>query len=319
MNAFQIFLLCLVSLLVAGVVIFRGPVGDSLMGDAVMSVEEGQEGNQSHDEAIAKHAETTSEDDEEGAKPTVEVEDDKEEIPAAEIEDDGETPKTEVEEERANVEEIKEESKAKVEDVKEKPKTAKAEDKETTEEAASDDETMEAGVAFCNVSALNYPLQTTVLKYEGPWLAEKDRFQVKMFHHNAGGDFWISRTIIESGGNGDGAFEPWLRRQIYAWFRPTPNQTAIHGRKIPKDPLFLDIGGNIGLHSMFMAGLGIRTHAFEPLYNNFHLLSCSTVANRFEKILYVNNFGLGAEEVKQCMVRPGHVLGSHSSLLTCVR
>mmetsp|Transcript_2361 Transcript_2361/g.8713 ORF Transcript_2361/g.8713 Transcript_2361/m.8713 type:complete len:310 (+) Transcript_2361:183-1112(+) len=51
--------------------------------------------------------------------------------------------------------------------------------------------------------------------------------------------------------------------------------------KQPTVPVYVDIGGNIGLFTLLAASLGARTISFEPLLENYHLLSRSVALNGY--------------------------------------
>ena len=77
-----------------------------------------------------------------------------------------------------------------------------------------------------------------------------------------------------------------------------------------KRPLVLDIGANIGTHSLFFAALGASVHSFEPLKKNFALLHCSVVTSaHVHKNIRINNFGLGAKRQEACMVSEDKNMG----------
>ncbi len=49
----------------------------------------------------------------------------------------------------------------------------------------------------------------------------------------------------------------------------------------------------LGIHSLFTAALGIRTHAFEPMPKNLNVLRCSAAANPvISENIRINPFGL---------------------------
>ena len=69
---------------------------------------------------------------------------------------------------------------------------------------------------------------------------------------------------------------------------------------IPNNTVILDIGANIGLHSLNLASKGFHVHSFEPVPSTFNLLKCSKVANKFDNLI-VNNFGLSSEDAILCV------------------
>ena len=60
-----------------------------------------------------------------------------------------------------------------------------------------------------------------------------------------------------------------------------------------------------GIHALFTAALGIRTHAFEPLARNLEKLECSAANNAvIGKHLVINGFGLSDKASDGgCLVR----------------
>eukprot|EP00042_Codosiga_hollandica_P026208 m.122476 g.122476 ORF g.122476 m.122476 type:complete len:286 (-) comp52123_c0_seq1:60-917(-) len=87
---------------------------------------------------------------------------------------------------------------------------------------------------------------------------------------------------------GNRMFEMHIKQRIYQYLRGTE---GIH--KKPADPLFLDVGANIGIHGLFTAALKIRTHAFEPMPKNLRLLECSVAANpELQDYFVLNPFAL---------------------------
>ena len=68
-----------------------------------------------------------------------------------------------------------------------------------------------------------------------------------------------------------------------------------------KEDLFLvDIGGNVGAHTMCASGLGYSTIVFEPLLANEISIRSAVCENKFENLVTLIPKGLGeAEQV--CM------------------
>jgi FkbM family methyltransferase len=118
-----------------------------------------------------------------------------------------------------------------------------------------------------------------------------------MYVHPAKEDIWVSATIYENEGNN--MFEMNLREMMYQRLR------GIDGTyRAPKNPLFIDAGANIGSHSLFLAALKVRVHAFEPMPRNLNLLRCSASSNAvMTKSFVANGFGLSNEDSDGgCMV-----------------
>lgn len=62
------------------------------------------------------------------------------------------------------------------------------------------------------------------------------------------------------------------------------------------DGVALDIGANLGNHSIFFAGvLGLEVHAFEPLMQTYDLLQQNIRINEFNDKIFANNVAAGAE------------------------
>jgi len=59
--------------------------------------------------------------------------------------------------------------------------------------------------------------------------------------------------------------------------------------------MFLDIGANVGTYSFLLAGKGIRSHAFEPVKENYDAIVQNVKENRFENKITAHNFGLGSK------------------------
>jgi FkbM family methyltransferase len=63
---------------------------------------------------------------------------------------------------------------------------------------------------------------------------------------------------------------------------------------IPKNAVILDIGANIGNHSVFWAAEGAeKIHSFEPIKQTFGILCKNIEINGFNKIITPHNIGLG--------------------------
>jgi tRNA1(Val) A37 N6-methylase TrmN6 len=117
-----------------------------------------------------------------------------------------------------------------------------------------------------------------------------------MFLHPTNSDIFVSGSFIPSI-DGNGAFEEAHKVVFYRII-----MDAIEFKKIA-NPVVLDIGANIGIHSFFYAALGAETHAFEPFPVNWRSLSCSWDANPFlQKRLHIYNAAIGNETKKLCVV-----------------
>ncbi|KAG5459543.1 MAG: S-adenosyl-L-methionine-dependent methyltransferase [Olpidium bornovanus] len=105
---------------------------------------------------------------------------------------------------------------------------------------------------------------------------------------------WISQSATVN--NGNQMFENFLKVFFYQALHPT------NGTQVPESPLIIDVGANIGIHTLFFGALGYRTHAFEPVKATYALLACSVASNEnMHSIVRVNNFGLSDKlAVGQC-------------------
>lgn len=59
--------------------------------------------------------------------------------------------------------------------------------------------------------------------------------------------------------------------------------------------LFIDIGANIGYYSLFVAALGIKSIAFEPIKENYRLFEKSIKDNNFQHLIKLYKIALGEE------------------------
>lgn len=60
--------------------------------------------------------------------------------------------------------------------------------------------------------------------------------------------------------------------------------------------IFLDIGANIGVYSILMAGKGLKCHAFEPMPDNYQAMIRNFELNKLENNIRSHNIALGNEE-----------------------
>eukprot|EP01025_Chloroclados_australasicus_P041225 TRINITY_DN4351_c0_g1_i2.p1 TRINITY_DN4351_c0_g1~~TRINITY_DN4351_c0_g1_i2.p1 ORF type:complete len:443 (-),score=36.59 TRINITY_DN4351_c0_g1_i2:525-1703(-) len=133
--------------------------------------------------------------------------------------------------------------------------------------------------ATCQIDQLSFPFRTVIVR-SNP--------QYKMLIHGQGKDKYISDSL--SSGT-----LTYFERDLQ----------IVMESKLPKDVphenvVILDIGANIGLHSLYFASKGYEVHAFEPYPDNYNLLQCSKAANSFEN-LYLNNYGLSNSTSEGCM------------------
>lgn len=80
----------------------------------------------------------------------------------------------------------------------------------------------------------------------------------------------------------------------------------------PSRGIFLDLGANIGTHTLRMAAHGYETHAFEPTHANYVLTHCA-LASSSKAIgttpVRFNRFGLGASARSVCIESVGYNMG----------
>ena len=72
---------------------------------------------------------------------------------------------------------------------------------------------------------------------------------------------------------------------------------AMTGRLTPGD-LVLDIGANIGNHTLYLAAFGCHVHAFEPNRSLCEAMHKSAIANGFDNLLQIHSVGVGAKPAK---------------------
>ncbi|KAJ3286300.1 hypothetical protein HDU79_006580 [Rhizoclosmatium sp. JEL0117] len=110
--------------------------------------------------------------------------------------------------------------------------------------------------------------------------------------HPRGADIHVSDSVYNSKGDGDHTFESGIRKEMLKLLQENGDPDAI----------MLDIGANIGLHSLFIANAGYKVHSFEPMTANYNLLRCSAISNDvLKKNLVLNNFGLGNVVSTSCI------------------
>ncbi|KAJ3285497.1 hypothetical protein HDU79_007285 [Rhizoclosmatium sp. JEL0117] len=103
----------------------------------------------------------------------------------------------------------------------------------------------------------------------------------------------ISDSIYLSQGKYlDQIFESGMRKEMLEALKSSNDPNAV----------VLDIGANIGTHTLFLGNAGYKVHAFEPMLANFNLLNCSASSNEvLKRNVVLNNFGLGTKTGKSCI------------------
>ncbi|XP_052774329.1 uncharacterized protein LOC128212956 [Mya arenaria] len=95
------------------------------------------------------------------------------------------------------------------------------------------------------------------------------------------------------------------------WEEDLLNQTAMLVQRY-ENLVFLDIGSNIGVYSLFIASLGVEVIAVEPVVANLVLLYKSVKAGRFRKnVTLVNNAVSDKYEQLFMDIPEGNIGGAH--------
>ncbi|KAJ3124232.1 hypothetical protein HK098_001294 [Nowakowskiella sp. JEL0407] len=127
----------------------------------------------------------------------------------------------------------------------------------------------------CDLKTLRYPVRAqTISAGTGE--------QYRIFLHPPGHDAFISDAQWNDGVPGGIAFEADYHLEFKSKIEQIRQKT---GRKALN---LVDIGANIGVHTLFFALQGVRVHSFEPSHSNYRLLQCSAVANGFANVLLHN-------------------------------
>ncbi len=102
------------------------------------------------------------------------------------------------------------------------------------------------------------------------------------------------------------AFDLWITPQngfidnhIFLYGVYEPFMLDLFSQHLKPGQTFIDIGANIGQHSMYAACLVGQTgnvHAFEPIPSIYNQIKDSARHNAFEKIVHVYNYALGEKE-----------------------
>lgn len=77
----------------------------------------------------------------------------------------------------------------------------------------------------------------------------------------------------------------------------------------PSRHIFLDMGANIGTHTVHMAAHGYETHAWEPTHANYVLTHCALAMSNLPAPVRFNHFGLGAKASTACIESVGYNMG----------
>ena len=82
-------------------------------------------------------------------------------------------------------------------------------------------------------------------------------------------DIWVSKSILEKG-----TWEPQISLTVKLLLE-----------QMNQDIMFLDIGANLGIHSLYAAKLGYRVVAVEPQENN--LIKVNISKHKRSRIVYI--------------------------------
>jgi FkbM family methyltransferase len=159
-----------------------------------------------------------------------------------------------------------------------------------------------SNVFHCDFASLEYPIR--IINHNESLAGVKTSF--KLFIHPPGQDSIISESYFS--GNG---FELGMHNEYL---------TAVRALADPRHPdpvIVVDVGANIGVHSLFFSSLHpivpIKVYAFEPFAPNVNLLRCSALLNDFQDVLTIENLAVGTTNGTVCMDAPendnkGHVV-----------
>ncbi|GAX80390.1 hypothetical protein CEUSTIGMA_g7829.t1 [Chlamydomonas eustigma] len=122
--------------------------------------------------------------------------------------------------------------------------------------------------------------------------------------HHPDDDAIVSKSFLYK--NGAEGFENVMKTHFLRYLKTQPQDVTV-----------LDVGANIGVHSLWFAALGYKVHSFEPLSKNFALLHCSVILTpNLQANIRVNNFGLSTRNSTACMLSESHNLGgTHAEVL----
>ena len=115
---------------------------------------------------------------------------------------------------------------------------------------------------------------------------------IKLTHQN------ISFSLFISPNNGT------VDEYIYLYGIYEPNILNIIGQYLKKGQIFIDIGANIGQHSMFAAsivGNYGKVYSFEPIPRIYNQILDSVRINKFDNIVKVYNLALGENNSVQTL------------------
>jgi FkbM family methyltransferase len=72
-------------------------------------------------------------------------------------------------------------------------------------------------------------------------------------------------------------------------FKEVCNWRCDKSKSIKSNPLVIDVGGNIGMFTLFSASMGCRVQTYEPIPGAFYFMRLSVLLNGFEDNIQTNN------------------------------
>ena len=134
----------------------------------------------------------------------------------------------------------------------------------------------------CPLARLQFPIHNNIIRTYPPF---------KVFHYGPTKDSFISGKLSRG--------EPWEENflQFYKamfetyWWN-NHQRDPKEGERGDPPPIAIDLGANIGTHTLYLAALGAEVHAFEPLQANMDLLECSVAANDLRPRIHLNRVAM---------------------------
>lgn len=106
-----------------------------------------------------------------------------------------------------------------------------------------------------------------------------------------------------------------IDKHIYLYGVYEPFILDIISKYLQPGMTFIDIGANIGQHSMYAAsivGKNGSVYSFEPIPHVYEQLQDSSHANHFQSIIHAENFALGAREASETLYISKENIGGSS-------
>jgi FkbM family methyltransferase len=104
-----------------------------------------------------------------------------------------------------------------------------------------------------------------------------------------------------------------IDKHIFLYGVYEPFMLDLFSKYLKKGDTFIDIGANIGQHSMYVAtlvGKSGHVHAFEPIPSIYQQLCDSVNKNKFQEIVHTHNYALGETEATEKLFVAKNVGGS---------